>query len=273
LALEYHERYTTADKGYLTDESAKALAYQMVHQQVQEKKLEIDSLSKQNQVLHLQQTVNSKTAEARDLYIVMLLMLLGSIAFWAWRTKRSEVKFMHLARRDGLTGIFNRQHFIDASGHALEYCSNSLRDACVVVIDLDHFKEVNDAHGHAAGDLVLRRAVTACQKHLRSMDVFGRLGGEEFGILMPDCVPERAADVAEEIRLAIAALSESADHGIGFPIYASFGVSAAHWSGYDLSRLLAHADSALYKAKREGRNRVAVYGKSTERELRDRRHH
>jgi diguanylate cyclase (GGDEF)-like protein len=272
-ALAWHEKFAAADKGYLNLTSARMLAYQMVKQQVQAKKMQVDVLSKQNQVLQLQQTVNRKDAEARDLYLVMLLLLLGSIAFWAWRTKRSEVKFMHLARRDGLTGIFNRQHFIEVSGDSLDYCAKSLRDACVVVIDLDHFKDVNDTHGHAAGDLVLKRAVAACQSQLRSVDVFGRLGGEEFGILMPDCVPERAADQAELIRQAIADLCKQGDDPIAFPVHASFGVSAAHWSGYDLPRLLAHADSALYKAKREGRNRVAVYGESSPRELRDRRQH
>jgi diguanylate cyclase (GGDEF)-like protein len=272
-ALGWHEKFAASDKGYLNLTSARMLAYQMVKQQVQAKKMQVDVLSKQNQVLQLQQTVDRKDTEARDLYLVMLLTLLGSVAFWAWRTKRSEVKFMHLARRDGLTGIFNRQHFIEASGHSLDYCAKSLRDACVVTFDLDHFKEINDTHGHAAGDLVLKRAVAACQAQLRSIDVFGRLGGEEFGILMPDCVPERAADQAELIREAIAGLCKQSDDPIAFPAFASFGVSAAHWSGYDLPRLLAHADSALYKAKREGRNRVAVYGESSARELRDRRHH
>jgi diguanylate cyclase (GGDEF)-like protein len=107
--------------------------------------------------------------------------------------------------------------------------------------------------------MVLKRAVAACQAQLRSTDIFGRLGGEEFGILMPDCVPERAADQAELMRKAIAGLSELAEDGIDFPVHASFGVSAARWSGYKLPQLLAHADSALYQAKREGRNRVVVH--------------
>jgi len=157
--------------------------------------------------------------------------------------------------------------------HALRYSSKSSRSACLILIDLDHFKTINDTHGHAVGDHVLKRTVAVCQRYLRSRDVFGRLGGEEFGILMPGCVPERAAEVAEAMRKEIAALCGAADDPIAFPMYASFGVSAAHWSGYDLPRLLAHADSALYKAKREGRNRVAVYGESSPRELRDRRHH
>jgi diguanylate cyclase (GGDEF)-like protein len=257
-ALEFHERYATIDKGYLTDESAKALAYQMVHQQVQEKKLQIDSLSKQNQVLQLRQTVNKKAAEARDLYLVILLMVLGFIAFWAWRTKRSELKFMKLARRDGLTGIFNRQYFLEAGEELLEYSARSMRDACVVVIDLDHFKLINDTHGHAMGDMVLKSAVSVCEAHLRSVDIFGRTGGEEFAIAMPDCDLEEAMHLAERLRQAIAGLF-SADEGTAFPVHASFGVAATSCSGHQLKQLMAHADSALYQAKREGRNRVVVF--------------
>ena len=257
-ALAFHEKFATADKGYLTDVSAKVLAYQMVHQQVQARKLQIDALNKQNQVLQLRQTVSTKTAETRDLYLVILLLVLGSIAFWAWRIKRSEQKFMKLARRDSLTGIFNHQHFVDASGELLQYCAKSARDACVLVIDLDHFKLVNDAHGHATGDMVLKRAVMACQTHLRSIDVFGRLGGEEFGITLPDCTLEMAMEQAEQLRVAIAGIAR-ADDGPGFPVHASFGVAATDFSGYELRQLMAHADSALYQAKREGRNRVVVF--------------
>ena len=257
-ALAYHEKFATADKGYLTDESAKVLAYQMVHQQVLAKKLQIDALNKQNQVLQLRQAVSKKTAEARSLSLVLLLMMLGSIAFWAWRIKRSELKFMKLARRDGLTGIFNHQYFVDAAGQLLQYCAKSGRDACVLVIDLDHFKLVNDAHGHATGDLVLKRAVAACKAHLRSIDIFGRLGGEEFGITLPDCTLEMAMQQAERLRVAIAGIAR-ADDGPGFPVHASFGVAATDFSGYELRQLMAHADSALYQAKREGRNRVVVF--------------
>jgi diguanylate cyclase (GGDEF)-like protein len=256
-ALAYHEKFAIAGKGHLNDTSARTLAYQMVKQQVLAKKLQIDALNKRNQVLQLRQEVSKKDVEAGKLYILLLLTVVGSIALWAWRTKRAQLKFMRLAQLDGLTTIFNRQHFIEESEQTLKYAAKSLREVCVIVIDLDHFKEINDKHGHAAGDLVLKRTVAACQTHLRSIDVFGRLGGEEFGILMPDCVPERAADQAEQMRLAIAMLAGS-DGGIDFPVFASFGISASRWSGYNLRQLLAHADSALYKAKREGRNRVEV---------------
>ena len=261
-ALAFHEKYAAADKGYLNDTSARTLAFQMVNQQVLDKKRQIDALNEKNQVLQLQQKVDAKSAETERLYILLLLSGIAFIALWAYKTKRSQLHFMKLARRDGLTGIFNRQHFIDAATDLLRYCAKSSRNACVIVIDLDHFKLVNDVHGHAAGDLVLKRAVKTCQSHLRSIDVFGRLGGEEFGIVLPDCSLDVAQQRAEELRAAIENVSGS-DARIDFPVSASFGIAASHASGYDLRELLANADSALYEAKREGRNRIATYQPTT----------
>jgi diguanylate cyclase (GGDEF)-like protein len=256
-ALTYHEKYMAADKGYLNEVSAKALAFQAVKQQVLAKKLQIDTLNKQNQILTLQQKLAKKATETSRLYIVLLLLLLASIALWTYKIKRSQLRFMKLARRDGLTGIYNRQHFVNEAELQLQYCRKSAREACLVLIDLDHFKVINDTHGHAVGDRVLRRAVEACKAHLRSTGIFGRLGGEEFGILLPECALEQAIARAEQIRMAIATAAAGED-APGVPISASFGVSSSVHSGYELRDLLMHADEALYRAKREGRNRVSV---------------
>lgn len=256
-ALSWHEKYMAADKAYLNDISTKALAYQVVKQQVQAKKLEVETLGKQNQILQLQQSLDRKASETSRLYIILLLTVLGFIAFWAYRIKRSQLRFMKLARRDGLTGIFNRQHFISAAEQHLQYCRKSGREACLVLIDLDHFKDVNDTHGHAVGDRVLKRAVEACQAHLRSTDIFGRLGGEEFGIVLPECTLEQVLGRAERVRLAIAAVA-SGDEAPGITVSASFGVTSTARSGHELRQLLIDADDALYRAKREGRNRVHV---------------
>ena len=257
-ALSYHEKYMAADKGYLNEVSAKALAYQTVKQQVLAKKLQIDTLNKQNQILQLQQALGTKAMETNRLYIVLLLTVLASIALWAYRIKRSQMSFMKLARRDGLTGIFNRQHFVAMAEQQLKYCQKSTRVAGLIVIDLDNFKLVNDTHGHAVGDHILRRTVAACEAHLRSTDVFGRLGGEEFGILMPECDRDVVTGRAELIRLAIASVSNGED-APGIEVSASFGVSSTVESGYNLRQLLIHADKALYDAKRGGRNRVVVF--------------
>jgi diguanylate cyclase (GGDEF)-like protein len=262
-ALSYHEKYMEADKGYLNEVSAKALAYETVKQHVLAKKLEIDTLSKQNQILELQQALGKKAAVTSRLYIILLLTVLASIAMWTYRVKRSQLRFMKLARRDGLTGIFNRQHFVDEVEQLLLYCKKSGRDACIVLIDLDHFKVVNDTHGHAVGDRVLRRAVEACQTHLRSTDVFGRLGGEEFGILLPDCSLQQAHGRAEQIRMAIA-MAATGDNAPYVSISASFGVAVTSRSGYELRGLLIHADEALYRAKHAGRNRVVVSDETEE---------
>jgi len=258
-ALAYHEQYATADKGYLDDTSARALAYQMVHQQVLDKKREIDALNEKNRVLDLQQQVNAKSAENRLLYIALLLLGLSAIALWAYRVKRSQLKFQKLARRDGLTGIYNRQHFFETAQNALRYCAKSSREASLLVLDLDHFKAVNDMHGHAAGDAVLRRAVAACQARLRSIDLFGRLGGEEFAILLPDCGQGTAAERADEMRAAIAGARRTGDAGVDVQVTASFGVATTKACGYNLPTLLAKADQALYVAKNAGRNRVSTF--------------
>jgi diguanylate cyclase (GGDEF)-like protein len=255
-ALVYHEKYAAADKGYLSDTSARSLAYQMVNLQVLEEKRQIDVLSEKNQVLRLQGEVQSKAAETERLYVTLLIVGLVSIALWAYRTKRSQVKFQKLSRRDGLTGIVNRQHFMDEAKLALKYSAKSARDVSLVLIDLDHFKVVNDTHGHVAGDAVLKQTVAACQQYMRSVDLFGRLGGEEFGVLLPDCSMETARKRAEELRRAIA---ESVRAEPDIAVSASFGTTSTRESGYDLRQMLIHADSALYRAKRAGRNRVQVF--------------
>ncbi|EIL97414.1 diguanylate cyclase [Rhodanobacter thiooxydans LCS2] len=257
-ALAYLEKFTTVHDGYQSRLSAKVLAYQIAKQQVLAKKLQIEGLDKKNRILTLQGELDRKAAETSRLYIVLLLLVLASIALWAYRVKRSQLRFMRLARRDGLTGIFNRQHFVNEAERQLRYCRKSARDACLVLIDLDHFKLVNDMHGHAVGDRVLKRAVDACQAHLRSTDVFGRLGGEEFGLLLPECTLDNVLPRIEQMRAAIAAVSGARD-APGIPISASFGVAATASSGYELRQLMNDADCALYQAKDEGRNRISLF--------------
>jgi len=257
-ALAYHEKYMDADKGYLDDVTARALAYQAVRQQLLANKMQVDALNKQNQILQLQRRLDRKDMETSRLYIALLLTVVASIAFWLLRIKRSQLRFKRLATRDGLTGVHSRQHLVDEATAALRTAVRTTRDACFVLLDLDHFKSVNDTHGHVTGDLVLKRAVAACQHHLRRHDLFGRLGGEEFAIYMPDCSASQARERAERIRQAIAAapLWGETRHVL---ITASFGVASTDRSGYELRQLMIDADSALYQAKRDGRNRV-VYG-------------
>jgi diguanylate cyclase (GGDEF)-like protein len=256
-ALQYHEKYAAMDKGYLDVTTARQLAYQRVAHESVASKLQIETLNKENHVLQLEQALGAKAVENSRLYIILLLLTMGFIALWAYRTKRLQLHFMSLSQTDGLTGISNRPHFLKQAQSALESAMRAQQPACIILCDLDHFKSINDKYGHAAGDQVLKQTVSECQLFMRATDLFGRFGGEEFSFLMAGCGPEDARLRAEQLRLTIAGISNN--NGTGSRVSASFGVASTVASGYDLRLLLAHADSALYAAKRAGRNRVAVY--------------
>jgi len=257
-ALEYHERYAAADRGYLNNVSERQLAYERVKHQGLARKLEIQALSRKNRLLELERRLSDKQVEATRLYGVILTLILLFIGLWAVRTKRSQLHFMNLSQLDGLTGISNRPHFIARAEAALAYARKSGQDVCLMLFDLDHFKSINDHFGHATGDFVLKRTAVVCKRHLRVSDIFGRLGGEEFGVLLPGCRLEAAGQQAEHLRQAINGI-EAQHRGVAVASSASFGIASSAASGYDMTRLLAHADSALYRAKRAGRNCVMAY--------------
>jgi diguanylate cyclase (GGDEF)-like protein len=253
--LSYYENYTAQDKGYLDAVSARTLAYAAVQQHMLAQKLETEGLSKQNSILRLQQALDTKAVETSRLYITLLLVVLISIFFWLLRIKRSQLRFKMLSYHDGLTGIFNHQHFVTEAERMLHVLEKRKGSACLISIDLDHFKLINDTHGHAMGDVVLKHTVALCQRQLRPTDLFGRLGGEEFGILLPDCTLGQGMIIADRMRTAIEASPANGD-GFVVTFSASIGLASTDTSGYELQRLRKEADAALYRAKRTGRNRV-----------------
>jgi len=263
-AFSYYERYVAQDKGYLNDISARALAYEVAEQRMLLQKLATEGLSKQNNILRLQQALDTKAVETSRLYIVLLLLALVSIVFWLFRLKRSQLRFKKLSFHDGLTGIFNHQHFIGEADRALRLLEKRQGAACLISMDLDHFKRVNDTHGHATGDAVLRHTVDICQQQLRPTDLFGRLGGEEFGILLLECSRDQGVVIADRIRMAIEASPVNGDGGVVW-FSASVGLASTDTSGYGLPQLCREADAALYRAKRTGRNRIIA--DSEDREL------
>jgi diguanylate cyclase (GGDEF)-like protein len=257
-ALAYHEKYAAADKGYLDDVSARQIAYERAKHETAANRLQIDALNKQNEVLQLQQQLGKKAVETSRLYIALLIVMAVFIGLFAYRTKRSQLHFMKLSRIDGLTGIDNRPYFIVQAERELEASRKLPQEVCVILCDLDHFKSINDKHGHATGDHVLRQAVQACRAHLRVSDLFGRFGGEEFCIMLPGCSLADARQRCEQLRAAIATIAVDPAN-TSSTVSASFGVAASTSSGYELRQLLAHADAALYRAKYAGRNCVVLY--------------
>jgi len=257
-ALGYYEHYTAQNIEYLNDVNARTLAYDLAQQHMLAQKLETEKLSRQNNVLRLQQALAAKTIETSRLYIILLLVVLASVIYWLFRTKRSQLHFQQQARLDGLTGIFNHQHFISEAQRSLRLLMRKQDTACLLSIDLDYFKQINDTHGHAVGDAVLKHTVAICKQLLHANDLFGRLGGEEFGILLVECPPGQGAAMADRIRTTIEATAVDIDgHSIRFS--ASIGLASTLTSGYELQRLCRDADAALYRAKHIGRNRVIAY--------------
>ncbi|WP_306226289.1 sensor domain-containing diguanylate cyclase [Bosea beijingensis] len=159
-----------------------------------------------------------------------------------------------LATTDGLTGALSRRAFRDEGARTLALAQRHRHEASCIALDLDHFKSVNDTHGHAAGDAVLFGTVAACRRLLRQTDLIGRVGGEEFAVLLPYTDRQAALGVAEKLRSGIAAESFDGSEG-PFKVSASFGVATVTPGVSDLDSLLALADAALYRAKSEGRNR------------------
>jgi len=257
-ALSHYKKYVAFKEAATKDTKARALAYQMVKQQVTARKLKLEALTRQNRILHLRQALAQKQAETSRLYIALLLVAIVLIGLWLYRVKHSQMRFRRMARHDGLTGTFNRQYFIDEADRVLHRLRKARADACLVLMDLDHFKGVNDSYGHIAGDKVLKRAVEISVGELRSSDVFGRVGGEEFGILMPGCSREHGVEIGNRIRHALANTPIRLDTGATVTVSASLGLASSDVSGYTVNQLFADADAALYSAKQRGRNQLIV---------------
>ena len=169
--------------------------------------------------------------------------------------KHAEEELRRLATTDSLTKMFNRGHFLELSkrevGRALRY----RRPLSLMMIDIDHFKRINDNYGHDAGDRVLQSFAVIGRNQIRDVDIFGRLGGEEFAILLPDTDFSSAGEVAERLRREVENTRVSVEHDTA-KITISIGVSTVSGSIQDLDSLMISADKALYKAKWEGRNKV-----------------
>ncbi len=253
-ALAHFRKYAEADKAYLNETMARQIAFQLARQESLQKSRTIELLNKQNEVLQLEQQVAEQTAKYNRAMLALLIVLLASIGFWAYRLQRTQRSFRRLAETDALTGVASRHHFMQRAGSALSRAAQEHGRIALVILDLDHFKAINDGFGHPVGDWVLQQAAEAC----RGAHLLGRLGGEEFVLLLPGHDAGQAQQVAEQCRRAIARIDTGA-HGGRFAVTASFGVACTTSAGYDLARLITQADQALYAAKRSGRDRVCRY--------------
>lgn len=183
------------------------------------------------------------------LLVYAVLRLVGDL-------KLAQQALQALAHHDPLTRVHNRRHFLGAASLAIRTAQSERQALCVIMVDVDNFKLINDSHGHACGDAVLRAVSDTCTRQLRAHDLFARYGGEEFVALLPGTDAELATAIAERLRRSVESLQLTDAAGQRIAVTASFGVAHLGYPSGSLEQLLQAADHALYRAKRTGRNRV-----------------
>ena len=197
-----------------------------------------------------------------DINMVPLFDQNGKLAYYAaierdlTEHKKLQSQLENMATIDGLTGLANRQAFLQRANDEFNRARRYVRRLSVVMLDIDHFKAINDQFGHATGDEVLRQTAEICHSRLRGSDFMGRVGGEEFVLLLPDTSQTSAYHVAERMRAHLSETSIELGNGAILNITASFGVAAMGVNDPDFNAVLERADEAMYQAKHGGRNQV-----------------
>ncbi|MFQ5407964.1 MAG: GGDEF domain-containing protein, partial [Anaerolineales bacterium] len=206
--------------------------------------------------------VNSHTPNAYAPQTSELVMAFANQAAVAIQNARLSDRLLELARVDSLTGLINRRHSFEIAEQEFQRARRYKRPLAVIMLDLDHFKRVNDTHGHAVGDEVLQAVAQRCRQNLREIDTLGRYGGEEFLVVMPEVELAHARQAAERLRSCVAGAPLETEIG-PVALTISLGVAVLTAAHADLPPLVKAADAALYAAKEGGRNRVVVAGEGS----------
>jgi diguanylate cyclase (GGDEF)-like protein len=174
------------------------------------------------------------------------------------RLKDLNSKLYEMATTDSMTLLFNRRHFLESTEKALKHQQRRDSNAVMLMLDIDHFKQVNDNYGHAMGDKAIIEVANAIKQSLRLYDIVGRLGGEEYGMMLLDCDIPAAEQIAERLRQCIETMSIEC-HGHSINVTISIGLSKIKPTDETINQVLSRADKSLYEAKEAGRNQIKVF--------------
>lgn len=223
----------------------------------------LDGVVTHQQHIAEQQIADLAALQKITLAVILLTLLVEALAIFRPMVNRVvdyAARLLHLANVDELTKVNNRRAFVEQAQVEINRSRRYSKPLVLLMLDVDHFKRVNDTFGHGGGDAALRALATHLQHSLRTSDFVGRLGGEEFAVVLPDTGLDSALQLAERLRAAIEALSIPQERKeIRFSI--SIGVAALSAELSTLEALMQAADKALYDAKGSGRNQVVVYRK------------
>jgi len=221
-----------------------------------EKAFQILYIDVSEQVRSEQELIAEK--ERVEKHATAMAELNENLHFARMEAEEKQRELHALSITDPLTGAFNRRHFLERGHEEVRRMRRFGNPIAVLMLDIDHFKKINDTHGHAAGDLALLRLTEEAHKLLREVDVFGRLGGEEFAVILPDTEQEPALIVAERLRRTLARTRiDTENDQLRFTV--SIGVALVGEDDGNIEAALNRADKALYAAKAGGRDRVVVY--------------
>ena len=211
--------------------------------------------------------VEDTSGAIMSVHLALALVAMGPIMVSSANSARNALlkQLEKIARHDALTNALTRSAFYETADQMMGLMATTGAYVGVLVLDADHFKRVNDEHGHPAGDKVLVAISAAIQAAIRQSDVFGRVGGEEFAVVLPNVGHREATAIAERVRSSVEKLAVFLDDGTVLRTTLSVGVAHASAVGTNLDQMIAVADRALYVAKGEGRNRVAFLRDEEER--------
>ena len=205
-----------------------------------------------------QQIMSVMTQIIIGLGALVLLVILG-LLIAIHKILGQQTELAHLSVTDELTGLENRRSAMAKAKQTLALGKRSGNAVSLAIIDIDHFKHINDRYGHPFGDQVLKKLAQRLQQVVRESDVVARIGGEEFCLLMPNTNPKGAHELCERLHRDISSMAITHHHDM-VPLTVSVGLTSTHApEDYDFDLLYAHADEALYRAKAGGRNQVMVY--------------
>jgi diguanylate cyclase (GGDEF)-like protein len=257
-AAVYLNRLDAISEQVMVNKLKNQLAYQAAKFKNLDRLHQINNLTRTNELNELSARLDDQKIKLLVISIVLISIIALAVIITVY--KRS-IRFRSESYKDPLTGIGNRRWF-DLKLKQLLSSSQKHQSLCLVIMDLDKFKTINDKYGHAAGDLVIQSACKCIKKQIRMLDVFARVGGEEFALILENCELKDAKLSVEKCRASLRQIIFSGDLE-EVSISASFGISSNLQANNDAELLFEQADEAMYQSKKNGRNQVTIYNKES----------
>lgn len=252
-ALEHYEARMQARERHLDMERARRIAFLEVDFDLKHTEQQLDLLQEQARVRELEVQNEQQQRRLRMVMYGIFALLIVILFLLLAHTTRERRRFQVLSNRDGLTSLNNHTRFFELAEQSYQSCREKGVPFTLILADIDHFKQVNDRYGHAAGDKALRRVGARLRECFGTETIIGRIGGEEFAIAIPGDRPFNTEQALERFRDS---LGEGRNDDTAIPVTMSFGIAHSCDQDKTLTDLRERADEALYRAKRAGRNRV-----------------